>query len=218
MEGWDLRALAVLERLNAAGHRAVLVGGCVRDRLMGRTPHDYDAATSARPEQIREACAPMRVVETGVRHGTVTVLSGGLPVEVTTFRREGTYSDHRHPDQVDGHHSSVYPQLHCIFKLKDIGPENGRKRHQERKPDGKFPVESPQHSHRDGCARSREAGNGGHGLCAAHNQGIHYRGILGCLSALGDTVGKEEQKAGGNQCAGDKNRVAEERVHLIFDQ
>ena len=62
MEGWDLRALAVLERLNAAGHRAVLVGGCVRDRLMGRTPHDYDAATSARPEQIREACAPMRVV------------------------------------------------------------------------------------------------------------------------------------------------------------
>ena len=60
MEGWDLRALAVLERLNAAGHRAVLVGGCVRDRLMGRTPHDYDAATSARPEQIREACAPMR--------------------------------------------------------------------------------------------------------------------------------------------------------------
>ena len=48
MEGWDLRALAVLERLNAAGHRAVLVGGCVRDRLMGRTPHDYDAATSAR--------------------------------------------------------------------------------------------------------------------------------------------------------------------------
>ena len=101
MEGWDLRALAVLERLNVAGHRAVLVGGCVRDRLMGRTPHDYDAATSARPEQIREACAPMRVVETGVRHGTVTVLSGGLPVEVTTFRREGRYTDHRRPDRVE---------------------------------------------------------------------------------------------------------------------
>ena len=83
------------------GHRAVLVGGCVRDRLMGRTPHDYDAATSARPEQIREACAPMRVVETGVRHGTVTVLSGGLPVEVTTFRREGRYTDHRRPDRVE---------------------------------------------------------------------------------------------------------------------
>ena len=101
MEGWDLRALAVLERLNAAGHRAVLVGGCVRDWLMGRSPHDYDAATSARPEQIREACAPMRVVETGVRHGTVTVLSGGLPVEVTTFRREGRYTDHRRPDRVE---------------------------------------------------------------------------------------------------------------------
>ncbi len=101
MEGWDLRALAVLERLNAAGHRAVLVGGCVRDRLLGLAPHDYDAATSARPEQIREACAPMRVVETGVRHGTVTVLSGGLPIEVTTFRREGGYSDHRRPDRVE---------------------------------------------------------------------------------------------------------------------
>ena len=63
MEGWDLRALAVLERLNAAGHRAVLVGGCVRDRLMGRTPHDYDAATSARPEQIREAFFAIREEE-----------------------------------------------------------------------------------------------------------------------------------------------------------
>ena len=89
MEGWDLRALAVLERLNAAGHRAVLVGGCVRDRLMGRTPHDYDAATSARPEQIREACAPMRVVETGVRHGTVTVLSAGRGGTPITAARTG---------------------------------------------------------------------------------------------------------------------------------
>ena len=75
MEGWDLRALAVLERLNAAGHRAVLVGGCVRDRLMGRTPHDYDAATSARPEQIREACGDRRAARDG--HRSVRRPAGG---------------------------------------------------------------------------------------------------------------------------------------------
>ncbi len=97
---WDERALEVLRRLEEAGHQAVLVGGCVRDALLGRAPHDYDAATSARPEEVLSACAGLRCVPTGLAHGTVTVLSGGLPVEVTTFRREGTYSDHRHPDAV----------------------------------------------------------------------------------------------------------------------
>lgn len=77
MEGWDLRALAVLERLNAAGHRAVLVGGCVRDRLMGRTPHDYDAATSAGRSRSGR---PVPHAGGGDRRAarTVTVLSGGL--------------------------------------------------------------------------------------------------------------------------------------------
>ena len=101
IQQWDSRALAVLEALTAAGHQAVFVGGCVRDTLLGLTPHDYDAATSARPEEILAACSRFRCVETGVRHGTITVVSDGLPVEVTTFRREGTYSDHRHPDRVD---------------------------------------------------------------------------------------------------------------------
>ena len=94
-------AARALARLHEAGFEAWLVGGCVRAMLLGCAPKDYDLATSARPEQIREACAPMRVVETGVRHGTVTVLSGGLPVEVTTFRREAGYADGRHPDAVD---------------------------------------------------------------------------------------------------------------------
>ncbi|MGE4276619.1 MAG: CCA tRNA nucleotidyltransferase [Lawsonibacter sp.] len=98
---WDSRALAVIDCLERAGHRAVLVGGCVRDRLLRIEPHDYDAATSALPEEIEVACAGLRCVKTGVKHGTITVLSGGLPVEVTTFRREGTYSDHRHPDRVE---------------------------------------------------------------------------------------------------------------------
>ena len=101
MTGWDPRALAVLERLERAGFRAVLVGGCVRDRLLGLSSHDYDVAASALPEQVEAACADLPCVETGIRHGTVTVLSGGLPVEVTTFRREGGYSDHRRPDRVE---------------------------------------------------------------------------------------------------------------------
>lgn len=100
MTQFDPRALQVLTRLRRAGHRAVLVGGCVRDGLLGLAPHDYDAATSALPGEILSACSDLRCVETGIAHGTVTVLCDGLPVEVTTFRRESTYSDHRHPDQV----------------------------------------------------------------------------------------------------------------------
>ncbi|MGI5962762.1 MAG: CCA tRNA nucleotidyltransferase [Lawsonibacter sp.] len=100
MTEFDPRALSVLERLKAAGYQAVFVGGCVRDSLRALPPHDYDAATSARPEEILRVCGDLHCIETGIQHGTITVLSQGLPVEVTTFRREGTYSDHRHPDQV----------------------------------------------------------------------------------------------------------------------
>lgn len=98
---WDTRALAVLQRLEDAGHRAVLVGGCVRDSLLGIPPHDYDAATSALPEQIKAACGDLPCLDIGIQHGTITVLSGGIPVETTTFRKETTYSDHRHPDAVE---------------------------------------------------------------------------------------------------------------------
>ncbi len=98
---WDDRALSVLHCLEARGHRAVLVGGCVRDSLLGIPPHDYDAATSALPEEIKTACAQFPCLDIGLKHGTITVLSGGIPVETTTFRKETTYSDHRHPDGVE---------------------------------------------------------------------------------------------------------------------
>lgn len=101
MPNWDQRALDVLHTLHQAGHQAVLVGGCVRDSLLGIPPHDYDAATSALPNEIKAACAQFHCIDTGARHGTVTILSGGLPVEVTTFRRESGYSDHRRPDRVE---------------------------------------------------------------------------------------------------------------------
>ena len=90
----------VLERLEDAGCAAYAVGGCVRDSLLSIPLHDYDIATAALPQQVLELCADLRCVETGLKHGTVTVLSGGLPVEVTTFRKEGDYTDHRRPDKV----------------------------------------------------------------------------------------------------------------------
>ena len=90
--------LNILCALDSAGHRAVLAGGCVRDNLLGRRPSDWDIASSASPEEVL-ALFP-RCVPTGIKHGTVTVLSGGGSVEVTAFRAEVGYSDHRRPDSV----------------------------------------------------------------------------------------------------------------------
>ena len=93
-----MRPDKVLETLQNAGFEAWYVGGCVRDTLLGRPIHDWDVTTSALPEQVL-ALFP-RTVPTGLRHGTVTVLSDGGPVEVTTYRADGAYHDGRHPDAV----------------------------------------------------------------------------------------------------------------------
>ena len=89
-----------LEALWAAGFAAYPVGGCVRDGLLGKTPLDWDICTSARPEETAALFAPFRVIETGMKHGTVTVLIDGRAMEITTFRTEQGYSDSRHPDEV----------------------------------------------------------------------------------------------------------------------
>lgn len=94
------RIRQVLETLEAAGYEAWLVGGCVRDRLMGAAPHDFDITTSARPEEVMAVFSGCRIIETGLKHGTVTLLWDGEPLEITTFRGDGAYSDHRHPDEV----------------------------------------------------------------------------------------------------------------------
>jgi tRNA nucleotidyltransferase (CCA-adding enzyme) len=91
-------ALSIVNALEEAGFQAYLVGGCVRDRLLGREPEDYDVCTDARPEQIQTLFP--RTIATGIRHGTVTVIAGGHPVEVTTFRVEGAYRDGRRPSHV----------------------------------------------------------------------------------------------------------------------
>ncbi len=93
-------ARAVIERLNAAGYEAFAVGGAVRDALMGTDAKDYDVTTSATPEEVHAACLGFRMIDTGIAHGTVTVLSEGEPIEVTTYRVDGDYSDSRHPDAV----------------------------------------------------------------------------------------------------------------------
>ena len=88
----------ILQRLQTAGHPAYLVGGCVRDTLLGRTPEDWDICTAALPEQTMALFD--RTVPTGLKHGTVTVFYGGSQAEVTTFRKDGPYTDHRRPDEV----------------------------------------------------------------------------------------------------------------------
>lgn len=93
-------ALAILRRLESAGHEAWAVGGCVRDCLLDLTPHDWDLCTSATPEQVSAALQGWPLIPTGLRHGTLTVRLEKQNWEVTTYRTDGQYTDHRHPDGV----------------------------------------------------------------------------------------------------------------------
>lgn len=93
-------AALILRLCRQAGHQAYVVGGCVRDALLGRAPQDWDICTSATPQEMLRIFDGYRVVETGLKHGTLTVVLGHTPYEVTTFRVEEGYADHRHPDQV----------------------------------------------------------------------------------------------------------------------
>ena len=90
----------LLGALRAAGYEAYPVGGCVRDSLMGRVPADWDLCTSALPAQTEAVFAGYRLIETGLKHGTVAVLTDMGVVEITTFRADGAYADGRHPDAV----------------------------------------------------------------------------------------------------------------------
>ena len=91
---------AVLDRLTSSGFEAYIVGGCVRDMLMGREPSDFDITTSASPEQTLAVFGDMHTLTHGMKHGTVTVMADGEPVEITTFRKDGEYKDSRHPETV----------------------------------------------------------------------------------------------------------------------
>ena len=92
------QANIILEKLQASGHEAYVVGGCVRDALLGREPHDWDITTSALPQEVKKVFT--RTVDTGLKHGTVTVMIGREGFEVTTYRVDGVYEDGRHPKEV----------------------------------------------------------------------------------------------------------------------
>lgn len=89
-----------IDLLNSAGYEAYLVGGCVRDALLGTEPKDHDITTSALPEQTKEVFRDYHVIETGIKHGTVTAVIEGDPIEITTYRVDQEYTDHRHPESV----------------------------------------------------------------------------------------------------------------------
>ena len=91
-------ALNIIEKLNAASYEAYFVGGCVRDMLMGKEPKDFDITTSATPDEVKGIFR--KTVDTGIKHGTVTVLISKESYEVTTYRLDGKYADFRHPDEV----------------------------------------------------------------------------------------------------------------------
>ena len=92
--------LSCIRSLEDAGYSAYVVGGCVRDNLLGLTPSDYDLCTNATPEQIASVFHKYSLVRNGEKHGTIGVIMGKQVYEITTFRTEGTYSDNRHPDSV----------------------------------------------------------------------------------------------------------------------
>lgn len=86
--------------LQSAGFEAYAVGGCVRDSLLSKTPNDWDITTSAKPEDMKSVFADFHCIDTGIKHGTVTVVIDGEPLEITTFRLDGEYEDNRHPKSV----------------------------------------------------------------------------------------------------------------------
>ena len=89
-----------LDRLNECGYEGYIVGGCVRDSLLGKKPHDYDVCTNCTPDKMLEVFANFRTIETGLKHGTLTVLIESEPVEITCYRSDGEYIGHRKPAQV----------------------------------------------------------------------------------------------------------------------
>ena len=109
----------ILSRLETDGVSAFVAGGAVRETIMGKTPHDYDIATSARPEEVKKLFR--RTIDTGIKHGTVTVVHNKTGYEVTTFRTDGEYSDGRHPQSVSSvsyTHLDVYKrQMQMLWKI-----------------------------------------------------------------------------------------------------
>ncbi len=107
--------MGILERFEQCGYEAYVVGGCVRDALLGVVAKDWDICTNALPQEILSCFSDKRTIPTGIEHGTITVLWDEMPVEITTFRVDGQYTDGRHPDNV-----SFTPQLNVDLARRDF--------------------------------------------------------------------------------------------------
>lgn len=94
------QVITIMELLGRNGYECYAVGGCVRDILRGATPHDWDLTTNAKPQHMLQCFAGYHTIETGLQHGTLTVVIDHMPLEITTYRIDGVYSDHRRPDTV----------------------------------------------------------------------------------------------------------------------
>ena len=118
---------SALSFLHVAGYEGYIVGGCVRDLIMGREIHDWDITTNAEPNEVASVFRDFKVIETGILHGTVTVLLGGSALEITTYRVDGKYSDNRHPDSVSYTRSLSEDLARRDFTVNAIAysPESG---------------------------------------------------------------------------------------------
>lgn len=125
----------VISKIRIRGYEAYLVGGSVRDMILGREIWDYDICTSAFPEQVKEIFSSHTVIETGIKHGTVTLIYEHTPFEITVFRTDGGYKDHRHPDSVkfgasleeDLKRRDFTMNAVCFDGQRFIDPLNGKK-------------------------------------------------------------------------------------------
>lgn len=117
-------AQVVADRLKEKGFEAYFVGGCVRDAIMGRTPYDYDITTNAKPDEIKECFSDFNTILTGEKHGTVTVVSDGENIEVTTYRVDGEYKDSRHPEKVSFTENITDDLARRDFTINAIGFNN----------------------------------------------------------------------------------------------
>ena len=111
----------IIDIIEEAGYEAFAVGGCIRDSILGREPNDWDITTSAKPEEIKKLFA--RTIDTGLAHGTVTVMMEREGFEVTTYRIDGEYRDHRHPEEV-----TFTRNLKEDLKRREIGRASCRER------------------------------------------------------------------------------------------
>ena len=119
--------LFILDRLESRGFSADIVGGSVRDLLLGRSPDDYDITTSAPPEEIKATFADLRTIDTGIKHGTVGILLNGKVYETTTYRVDGEYKDARHPESVSFTRNIVDDLARRDFTINSMAysPKNG---------------------------------------------------------------------------------------------